>query len=101
MVRHIILWKLKEEYTPEEKANIRAGIKEGLEGLGGRIPGLISIRVVADGLLPSGNADVMLDSCFESTDALRAYAVNPEHNAVANAKVRPFVQTRLALDFEA
>ncbi len=100
MVRHVILWKLKEEFTPEEKARIRAGIKEGLEGLQGKIPGLISIRVTADGLLPSSNADVMLDSCFESADALRAYAKNPVHNAVADTKVRPFVQTRLALDFE-
>lgn len=33
MVKHIILWKLKEEYTEEQKAEIKKGIKEGLEGL--------------------------------------------------------------------
>ena len=30
MVKHIILWNLKDEFTEEQKADIRAGIKEGL-----------------------------------------------------------------------
>ena len=34
MVKHIILWKLKEEYSEEKKQQIKAEIKEGLEGLG-------------------------------------------------------------------
>ena len=33
MVKHVILWKLKEELTAEEKENVKAGIKAGLEGL--------------------------------------------------------------------
>lgn len=37
MVRHVILWKLKE--MPEaEKAAVKAGIKTGLEGLAARSP---------------------------------------------------------------
>ena len=61
MVKHIILWKLKETLTGEEKERVKAGIKEGLEGLKGKIPGLLDIKVQANGL-PSSNADVMLDS---------------------------------------
>lgn len=99
MVKHIILWKLKDEYSPERKAEIKAGIKEGLEGLKGRIQGLTDIRVVTCGLA-SSNADVMLDSTFESEEALKAYAVNPEHVAVADTKVRPFTAQRTCLDFE-
>lgn len=38
MVKHIILWTLKDEYTEAQKKEIRAGIKEGLEGLKGQIP---------------------------------------------------------------
>ena len=100
MVKHIILWQLKDEFSPEEKEQIRQGIKEGLEGLKGKIPGLIDIRVQAQGL-PSSNADVMLDSSFETADALKGYAVHPEHVAVANGKVRPYTKTRLCLDFKA
>ena len=99
MVRHIILWKLKDELGAEEKLAIEAGIKSGLEGLKGKIPGLLNIRVVT-GKLASSNADVMLDSEFVDADALKGYSVHPEHVAVANAKVRPFTQIRLCLDFE-
>ena len=35
MVKHVILWQLKDEYSEEQKAEIRRGIKEGLEGLVG------------------------------------------------------------------
>ena len=38
MVKHVILWQLKDEYSAEEKAAIKAGIKEGLEGLVGKVP---------------------------------------------------------------
>ncbi len=99
MVKHIILWTLKSEYSNKEKNEIKKGIKEGLEGLSGKIPGLIDIKVHTESL-PSSNADVMLDSSFESEEALKGYAVHPQHVEVANGKVRPYTQTRSCLDFE-
>lgn len=99
MVKHIIIWKLRDELGAEEKRAVKAGIKSGLEGLKGRIPGLLAIRVIT-GELPSSNGDVMLDSTFADVDALKGYAVHPEHVAVANAKVRPYTQIRLCMDFE-
>ena len=74
MVRHVILWKLKD--MPEaEKTAVKAGIKAGLEGLAGLIPGL-------------------LDEA-----ALKGYAVHPAHVAVADGKVRPYTAVRTCLDF--
>lgn len=98
MVKHIILWKLKETLTGEEKEQVKAGIKEGLEGLKGKIPGLLDIKVQANGL-SSSNADVMLDSSFESEEALKGYSVHPAHVEVADTKVRPYTEIRLCLDF--
>ena len=95
MVKHIILWKLKEEYNNDE---IKQGIKSGLEGLKGKIDGLLEIRVQLD-KLESSNADVMLYSVFESEEALKGYAVNPIHIKVADGNVRPFTETRLCMDF--
>ena len=99
MVKHIILWTLKGEYTQEQKEEIKANIKKGLEGLKGKIEGLADIKVNITGL-PSSNADLMLDSTFESEDALKAYAVHPAHVEVADTMVRPFTATRSCLDFE-
>ena len=99
MVKHIILWRLKDELAADEKAKVKQEIKAGLEGLAGRIPGLLSIEVNVDGRLDSSNADVMLDSTFVDEAALKAYAVHPEHVAVADGKVRPFTCLRTCLDY--
>ncbi len=99
MVKHIILWQLNEALTDGQRAEVKEGIKEGLEGLLGKIPGLSEIRVYTQGL-PSSSADVMLYSVFESPEALQGYSVHPDHVTVADSKVRPFTKTRLCLDFE-
>ena len=100
MVKHIILWTLKPELSDEEKQAVKEGIKAGLEGLLGKVPGLLEIKVHIDGRLSSSNADVMLDSTLESPEALKGYAQHPEHLAVANGKVRPYTVSRSCLDFE-
>lgn len=99
MVKHVILWNLKDELTQEQKADVKKGIKEGLEGLQGQIPGLIDIKVNTEGLA-SSTADVMLDSTFEDEAALKVYAKHPLHVAVADGKVRPYTKSRACLDYE-
>lgn len=100
MVKHIILWTLKDELSDSEKQAVKLGIKEGLEGLAGKVPGLLDIKVHIDGRLDSSNADVMLDSTLDNVDALKGYAVHPAHVEVANTKVRPYTKVRSCLDFE-
>lgn len=99
MVRHVIVWTLKDEYDDSEKDVIRAGIKEGLEGLKGKIPGLVEINVYTEGL-PGSNGDAMLDSLFENEDALKNYSSDPAHVEVATTKVRPFVKMRSCFDYD-
>lgn len=99
MVKHIILWQLKDEYSAAEKADIKAGIKAGLEGLAGQIPGLVEVHVNINGL-PSSNADLMLDTTFESAEALKGYSKHPAHVTVADSKVRPYYKNRVCLDYE-
>ncbi|MGM9735183.1 MAG: Dabb family protein [Candidatus Cryptobacteroides sp.] len=100
MVKHIILWTLKDELSDAEKASVKAGIKEGLEGLVGKVPGLLEVKVQTAGRLASSNADVMLDCTLESEEALKGYSVHPAHVEVADTKVRPFTAVRSCLDFE-
>jgi hypothetical protein len=100
MVKHIILWTLNPELTEEEMQTVKAGIKEGLEGLVGKVPGLIDVKVQINGRLSSSTADLMLDCTLENEEALKGYAQHPEHLAVANTKVRPFTVQRSCLDYE-
>ena len=100
MVKHIILWTLRPELSEEEKSQIKAEIKSGLEGLKGVVPGLVDVKVNVDGRLESSNCDVMLDCTLESVEALKAHAIHPAHVQVAATKVRPFTSQRVCLDFE-
>lgn len=99
MVKHVILWKLKEELSDAEKVTIKANMKKELEGLKGKVPGLLDITIQIAPLATS-NAEVMLDSTLESEEALKGYAVHPEHVKVADNFVRPYTQVRMCMDYE-
>lgn len=99
MVKHIILWQLQDELSQEEKENVKTSAKEGLESLQGKIPGLLDIHVYIHGF-DSSNADMMLDTTFEDGNALKGYAVHPEHVKIADSKVRPYTKLRVCMDYE-
>ncbi len=96
MVKHIILWNLKEEFNND---TVKKEMKEALEGLVDVVPGLLKMEIAIEPM-PSSNVDVMLYSELESPEALKGYAVHPEHVRVADTKVRPFTKTRTVIDFE-
>ncbi len=96
MVKHIILWTLKDGV---DKDKVKREAKVHLEALKGKIDGLIDIELITEPL-PSSNCDMMLYSAFESEAALKGYAVHPEHVAAADGYVRPYTATRLCMDFE-
>jgi len=96
MVKHMIIWKLKEGLeNPEAK---KQEIKESLEGLVGKIDGLLEMKIHINGM-DCSSGDIMMDSTFESAEALTAYQTHPEHVAVAGGIVRPAVEQRLSFDF--
>lgn len=98
MIKHIIIWSFKEEMTAEEKAFASSKIKTELEALRGKIDGLIDIKVEVEHLA-SSTGDLLLDSSFESEEALKGYQENPEHLKAANY-VRSVVGIRRSFDYE-
>lgn len=99
MVKHVIIWNLKDTLTAEEKQSVKLAAKKNLEDLVGKIDGLIDLKIEID-FLPTSNGEMMLDSTFESFEALKAYATHPAHQAVANEFVRPYTASRSCVDFE-
>lgn len=98
MVKHMIIWKLKEDLA--DKGATKAAIKRELEGLQGKIEGLLEMKILIDGF-PCSAGDLMMDSTFESAEALAAYQKHPAHVAIADGLVRPSVSQRLSFDYEA
>ena len=99
MVKHIILWQFKDELSDETKKSLGKEIKEKLEALQGRIPGLIDIHIQAD-ILPTSNADLMLDCSFTDEEALNGYAVHPDHVKIRDGVIGPNVKSRVCIDYK-
>ena len=97
MVKHMIIWKLSGEIA--DKKQVAGDIKKALEGLEGKIEGLIKMSILTENL-ESSSGDIMMDSTFRDEKALKEYQSHPLHQEIANGLVRPNVQTRLSFDFE-
>ena len=92
MVKHIVLYTLKEGVDKDQAVAI---IKEQLEPLVGKIPGLLhmEIRRAFRGM------DYALYSEFESAQALSDYTANPLHQE-AKTHFAHLLESRVAADYE-
>ena len=97
MVRHIVAWSFKEGFSDEEKQVHALKIKTELEALPNIIGGIVELNVQIN-LLPTSNRSAMLNSLFESEEALKAYQVHPEHKKVSEF-VRSVMEYRVCLDY--
>ena len=97
MVKHMIIWKMKDEVA--DKAAKAAEIKIALEGLAGKIDGLVEMHILTERYGCSAG-DVMMDSAFRDLAALEAYQKHPLHVAIADGLVRPAMSQRLSFDYE-
>ncbi len=98
MIKHIVMWKLKDDAHGNDKATNAGLIKEKLEDLSGKIDGLLKIEVGID-FLGGGNFDVVLYSELSSKEALDTYQNHPLHQAVLPF-IREAVMDRKAVDYE-
>ena len=92
MVKHIVLYTLKEGVNKEEAVKLIASV---LEPLVGKIPGLmhLEVRRAFNGM------DYALYSEFESREALTEYASHPLH-LEAKSHFHHLLNTRVAADYE-
>ncbi len=99
MVKHIVFWTLKEEANGNSKSENAAIIKQKLEGLKGKIEGLINIEVGIDFLNSPESMNLVLYSEFKNTQALDYYQQHPLHK-----EIMPFIaearNERRVVDYE-
>ena len=99
MVRHVIMWNMKDGLSADESRKAKEEISDALVALKGVVPGLLEVNVVTEPLETS-NADLLLDSLFEDREALAVYADHPAHVKVKDELVVPNVKSRICMDFE-
>ena len=99
MISHVVLFKLKEFETPEEKQMVLNELKSKLMNLENLINELKFIEVGKNLTIDSPSFDLCLITHFNSIDDLEKYKVNPEH-----LKVFEFIKNvtvdRAAVDFK-
>lgn len=98
MVHHIVMWKFKPEIKEEQKPELLADMAAHLEGLVGKVPGLVSLTFVAEPITSSTH-DMALVSVLEKAEDIAVYGTHPEHVKVADTYVRPYVCDRACLDY--
>lgn len=99
MIRHVVMWKMKEAAEGKTKAENMEWIREHLYAL---LPLIPEIRRMEIGFDVSGtdmSMDLMLLTEFDSLDTLHTYAVHPEHLKVTSY-VCKVIETRVVLDCE-
>ncbi|MBR2660366.1 MAG: Dabb family protein [Clostridiales bacterium] len=74
MIRHIVVFKIKDEYKDEIPQLVK-----NFYGMKGKIEGMVSLEAGADFLHSERSYDVALITEFESREALEAYQTHPVH----------------------
>lgn len=98
MIKHIVLFKMRDDIDVQEKASELAIIKTELENLMGRVPSLRSMEVGLN-CNKAEKYELALVSTFDDLEGLEAYAVHPEHVAVGK-KIRAMLDMRVCTDYE-
>ncbi len=98
MIRHIVLFRFKEEAEGRSKQENVEATRAMLEALPAKIDLILhsTVEVNAEGSNPE-NADLILISDFASQETLDAYIVHPDHKAVG-AFMKPLRESRMAID---
>lgn len=96
MIKHVVMWKLKDEALNSSKEENAKQICEKLNALYGIIPEIVNLEVGTNE--NGGNFDVILISEFKSFDDLKLYDSHPEHQKVREF-IREVVSAREAVDY--
>jgi hypothetical protein len=99
MIKHIVLWRLKDAAHGNDRDTNARLIREKLEALQGRIPGLLKLEVGFDFIGADTSSHVALYSEMADREALEAYQRHPLHQAVAGF-IKEACLERRAVDYD-
>lgn len=94
MIRHIVMFKIKDEYRSEIPQLVK-----NFYGMKGRIEGMLDLEAGQDVLGSERSYDLALVTLFEDMDAFRAYQTHPVHMPVRK-RMHEVRSASVACDFE-
>lgn len=98
MVKHIVLFKLKESLSADEKLDVMHRFKAAIEALPETIDFIRQIHVGLN-INPAEQWEICLDSTFDTLEDVKAYSVHPAHVAAASI-LKEVKSARACTDYE-
>lgn len=98
MVKHIVLFKLKDEVSPAEKQVVMTKFKEAIEALPSKISVIRKIEVGLN-MNPGETWNIALYSEFDTLEDVKFYATHPDHVA-AGKILAETKENRSCVDYE-
>jgi Asp-tRNA(Asn)/Glu-tRNA(Gln) amidotransferase B subunit len=99
MIKHVVMWKLKDFAEGVDAARNAKRIKIELEALKKTIPQILHIEVGINMINDTSAYHVVLNSVFKNETDLESYKKDPDHRAVANF-VGKVIDQRAVVDYE-
>jgi len=99
MIKHIVMWKLKDSLNGETKSEMISNVKSILEDLKSKINVIIEIEVGINFNPSEAASDVVLYSTFKSREDLDIYQKHPDHLKVAGY-ISEIRTDRTVVDYE-
>ena len=98
MVKHIVLFKLKDSLSKEEKCDVMNRFKVAIEALPEKISVIRKVFVELN-MNEAETWDICLESEFDTLDDVKLYAVHPDHVAAAGI-LKEAKGDRACVDYE-
>ncbi|MBI4776223.1 MAG: Dabb family protein [Deltaproteobacteria bacterium] len=99
MIKHIVMWKLKEFVDNHSKAQNAKTMKQMLEKLKDKIEEIKCMEIGIGAARSASNYDIVLSSSFNDWRDLEAYLKHPEHSGVREFVIKVSLE-RAVVDYE-
>jgi hypothetical protein len=99
VIKHIVVWRLKDEARGAAKADNLERAKKAIEALRYSVPSVRYLEVGTDIGEAHEGWDLVIYSEFDDREGLQAYQVHPEHVKVAQL-IGELRELRAAIDYE-
>lgn len=99
MIKHVVMWKFKDEAEGRTRMENMEMIRERLLALPPVIPTIKKMEIGFDVRHTAASADLVLCTEFEDLASLEAYITHPAHVAVGDSLLR-VIDTRAVVDYE-
>lgn len=99
MIKHIVMWKIKEDVEETSKLESAKIVKETIEALKKDIKEIINLEVGINIIEGEGAYDIILNAEFASLEDLGIYQKHPAHVAVVKI-ISQYLEAKVFVDYE-